>query len=194
MLNVTPRTRNGRREQVATNGGWKQAGSKWGDKPTRKPVAHECRMTYRPARGAVPRQNRRRRTLAYAPFSPYAGSKEEARADKKKDRDTQQSGGREKVHARERGRGKGKEQRSRERNKGKPANEQGAHTEEGTRRAHGERNTAPRHRRGEHRRTKERAAPRATTRTAQAPHTPHTPNEPRQPTRQWAGRRERDSA
>ena len=194
MLNVTPRTRNGRREQVATNGGWKQAGSKWVDKPTRKPVAHECRMTYRPARGAVPRQNRRRRTLAYAPFSPYAGSKEEARADKKKDRDTQQSGGRENVHARERGRGKGKEQRSRERNKGKPANEQGAHTGEGTRRAHGEHNTAPRHRREEHRRTKERAAPRTTTRTAQAPHTPHTPNEPRQPTRQWAGRRERDSA
>ena len=118
MLNVTPRTRNGRREQVATKGGWKQAGSKWGDKPTRKPVAHECRMTYRPARGAVPRQNRRRRTFAYAPFSPYAGSKEEARADKKKDRDTQQSGGREKVHARERGRGKGKEQRSRKGTRG----------------------------------------------------------------------------
>ena len=143
MLNVTPRTRNGRREKVATKGGWKQAGSKWGDKPTRKPVAHECHMTYQPDRGAVSRQNRRRRTLAYAPFSPYAGSKEEARADKKKDRDTQQSGGREKVHAGERGRGKGKEQRSRERNKGKPANEQGAHTEEGTRRAHGEHNTAP---------------------------------------------------
>ena len=143
MLNVTPRTRNGRREKVATKGGWKQAGSKWGDKPTRKPVAHECHMTYQPDRGAVSRQNRRRRTLAYAPFSPYAGSKEEARADKKKDRDTQQSGGREKVHAGKRGRGKGKEQRSRERNKGKPANEQGAHTEEGTRRAHGEHNTAP---------------------------------------------------
>ena len=45
MLHVTPRARNGRREKVATKGGWKQAGSKWGDKPTRKPVAHECRMT-----------------------------------------------------------------------------------------------------------------------------------------------------
>ena len=118
MLHVTPRVRNGRREKVATKGGWRQDGSKWGDKPTRKPVAHACRMTYQPARGAVSRQNRRRRTLVYAPFSPYAGSKEEARADKEKDRDTQQSGGREKVHARERSRGKGKEQRSRERNKG----------------------------------------------------------------------------
>ena len=111
MLHVTPRVRNGRGEKVATKGGWRQDGSKWGDKPTRKPVAHACRMTYQPARGAVSRQNRRRRTLVYAPFSPYAGSKEEARADKEKDRDTQQSGGREKVHARERSRGKGKEQR-----------------------------------------------------------------------------------
>ena len=118
MLHVTPRARNGRREKVATEGGWRQAGSKWHDKPTRKPVAHECRMMYQPARGAVSRQNRRRRTLVYAPFSPYADSEDEARADKEKDRDTQQSGGREKVHARERSRGKGKEQRSRERNKG----------------------------------------------------------------------------
>ena len=64
------------------------------------------------------RQNRRRRTPVYALSSLYAGSKEEARADKKKDRDTQQTGGREKVHVREKGRGKGKEQRSRERDKG----------------------------------------------------------------------------
>ena len=118
MLHVTPRVRNGRREKVATKGGWRQDGSKWGDKPTRKPVAHACRMTYQPARGAVSRRNRRRRTLVYAPFSPYAGSKEEARADKEKDRDTQQSGGREKVHARDRSRGKGKEQRSREGTRG----------------------------------------------------------------------------
>ena len=40
------------------------------------------------------------------------------RAGKEKDRDTQQSGGREKVHVREKGRGKGKEQRSHERDKG----------------------------------------------------------------------------
>ena len=118
MLHVTPRMRNGQRVKVATKGVRRQDGSKWGDRPTRKPVAHACRMTYQPARGAVSRQNRRRRTPVYAPSSPYAGSKEEARADKEKDRDTQQSGGREKVHARERGRGKGKEQRSRERNKG----------------------------------------------------------------------------
>ena len=118
MLHVTPRTRNGQRVKVGAKGVWRQDGSKWGDKPTRKPVAHACRMTYQPARGAVSRQNRRRRTPVYAPSSLYAGSKEEARADKEKDRDTQQSGGREKVHAREGGRGKGKEQRSRERNKG----------------------------------------------------------------------------
>ena len=43
MLHVTPRARNGRREKVATKGGWRQAGSKWGDKPTRKP--HECRTS-----------------------------------------------------------------------------------------------------------------------------------------------------
>ena len=118
MLHVTPRMRNGQRVKVATKGVWRQDGSKRGNKPTRKPVAHACHMTYQPARGAVSRQNRRRRTPVYAPSSPYAGSKEEARADKEKDRDTQQSGGREKVHARERDRGKGKEQRSRERNKG----------------------------------------------------------------------------
>ena len=115
---VSYSTKHGQRVKVATKGVWRQDGSKWGDKPTRKPVAHACRMTYQPARGAVSRKNRRRRTPVYAPSSPYAGSMEEARADKEKDRDTQQSGGREKVHARERGRGKGKEQRSRERNKG----------------------------------------------------------------------------
>ena len=118
MLHVTPRMRNGQRVKVAAKGVRRQDGSKWGDKPTRKPIAHACRMTYQPARGAVSRQSRRRRTPVYAPSSLYAGSKEEARADKEKDRDTQQSGGREKVQARERGRGKGKEQRSRQRNKG----------------------------------------------------------------------------
>ena len=35
------------------------------NKPTHMPVAHACRMTYQPARGAVSRQNRRRRTLVY---------------------------------------------------------------------------------------------------------------------------------
>jgi hypothetical protein len=75
-------------------------------------------MTYQPARGAVSRQNRRRRTPVYTLSSLYAGSKEKARAGKEKDRDTQHSGGREKVHVREKGRGKGKEQRSHERNKG----------------------------------------------------------------------------
>ena len=115
------------------------------------------------------------------------------RAGKEKDRDTQQSGGREKVHVREKGRGKGKEQRSHERNKGRPAAEQGARTGKGARQAHSEHNTAPRHRRGEHQRNKGRAAPRTTTRTAQTPHTPHTPNEPQQPA-QWAGSRGRDSA
>ena len=93
------------------------------------------------------------------------------------------------MHVREQGRGKSKERRSRERNKGWPADEQGARTGEGTRRADGEHNTAPRHQRGEHPRTKGRAAPRTTTRTAQTPHTPHTPNEPRQPAQQWAGSR-----
>ena len=73
----------------------------------------------------------------------------ERRAGKEKDRDTQQSGGREKVHARERGRGKVKEQRSHERDKGQPAAEQGARTGEGAPQAHGEHNTAPRHRRRE---------------------------------------------
>ena len=118
MLHVTPRTRNGQRVKVAAKGVWRQDGSKRGNKPTRKPVAHACRMTYQPARGAMSRQNRRRRTPVYALSSLYAGSKKEARADKEKDRDTQQSGGREKVQARERGRGKGKEQPSRETNKG----------------------------------------------------------------------------
>ena len=193
MLHVTPRARNGQRAKVAAKGVWRQDGSKWDNKPTQTPVAHACRMTYQPPRGAVSRQNRRRRTPVYALSSLYAGSKEEARADKEKDRDTQQSGGREKVQVREKGRGKGIEQRSRERDKGWPADEQGARTGEGTRRAHGEHNTTPRHRRGEHRRTKGRA-PRTTTRTAQTPHTPHTPNEPRQPAQQWAGSRERDSA
>ena len=42
----------------------------------------------------------------------------ERRAGEEKDRDTHQSGGREKVHAREKGRGKGKEQRSHERDRG----------------------------------------------------------------------------
>ena len=37
MLHVTPRARNGQREKVATKGG-RQDGSKWGDKPTLKPV------------------------------------------------------------------------------------------------------------------------------------------------------------
>ena len=187
MLHVTPRARNGQRAKVAAKGVWSQDGSEWDNKPTHTPVAQACRMTYQPARGAVSRQNRRRRTPVYALSSLCAGSNEEARADKEEDRDTRQSGGREKVHVREKGRGKGKEQRSRERDKGKPADEQGARTGEGTRRAHGEHNTARRHRRGEHRRTKGRAAPRTTTRTAQTPHTPHTPNEPRQPAQQWAG-------
>ena len=93
MLHVTPRARNGQRAKVAAKGVWRQDGSKWDDKPTHTPVAHACRMTYQPARGAVSRQNRRRRTLVYALSSLYAGSKEEARADKEKDRDTQQSGG-----------------------------------------------------------------------------------------------------
>ena len=97
---------------------WSQDGNKWDNKPTHRPVAHACRMPYQPARGAVSRENCRRRTPVYALSSLYAGSKEEARADKEKDRDTQQSRGREKVHVREKGRGKGKEQRSRERNKG----------------------------------------------------------------------------
>ena len=118
MLHVTPRTRNGQRVKVAAKGVWSQDGSKWGSKPTHTPVAHACCMTYQPARGAVSRQNRRRRTPVYALSSLYAGSEEEARADKEKDRDAQQSGGRGKVHAREKGRRKGKEQRSRERNKG----------------------------------------------------------------------------
>ena len=118
MLHVTPRTRNGQRVKVAAKGVWSQDGSKWGNRPTHMLVAHACRMTYQPAQGAVSRQNRRRRTPVYALSSLYAGSKEEARADKEKDRDTQQSGGREKVHAREKYRGKGKEQRSHERNKG----------------------------------------------------------------------------
>ena len=117
MLHVTPRARNGQRAKVAAKGVWSQDGSKWDNKPTHTPVAHACRMTYQPARGAVWRQNRRRCTPVYALSSLYAGSKEEARADKETDRDTQQSGGREKVHVREKGRGKGKEQRSRERNK-----------------------------------------------------------------------------
>ena len=78
-------------------GGWSQDGSKWDNKPTHTPVAHTCRMTYQPARGAVSRQNRRRRTPVYALSSLYAGSKEEARADKEKDRDTQQSRGRKKC-------------------------------------------------------------------------------------------------
>ena len=115
MLHVTLRARNGQRAKVAAKGAWSQDGSKWDNKP---PVVHACRMTYQPARGAVSPQNRRRRTPVYALSSLYAGSKEEARAVKEKDRDTQQSGGREKVNAREKGRGKGKEQRSRERNKG----------------------------------------------------------------------------
>ena len=118
MLHVTPRARKGHRAKVAAKGVWSQGGSKWDNKPTHTPAAHACRMTYQPARGAVLRQNRRRRTPVYALSSLYAGSKEEAQADKEKDRDTQQSGGREKVHAREKRRGKGKEQRSRERNKG----------------------------------------------------------------------------
>ena len=103
---------------IAAKGVWSQDGSKWDNKPTHTPVAHTCRMTYQPARGAVSRQNRRHRTPGCALSSLYAGSKEEARADKEKDRDTQQSGGREKAHVREKGRGQGKEQRSRERNKG----------------------------------------------------------------------------
>ena len=74
-----------------------------------------------------------------------------------------------------------------------PAVEQGARTGKGARQAHGERNTAPRHRRGEHQRDKRRAALRTTTRTAQTPHTPHTPNEPEQPA-QWAGSQGGDSA
>ena len=118
MLHVTPRARNGQRAKVAAKGGWRRDRSKWDNKPTHTPVAHTCRMTYQPARGAVSRQNRRRRTPVYALSSLYAGSKEEARADKEKDRDTQQGGGREKVHVREKGRGEGKEQRSRDRNKG----------------------------------------------------------------------------
>ena len=118
MLHVTPRARNGQREKVAAKGVWSQDGSKWDNKPTHTPVAHASRMTYQPARGAVSRQNRRRRMPVYAPPSLYTGPKEEARADKEKDRDTQQGGGREKVHVREKGRGKGKEQRSSERNEG----------------------------------------------------------------------------
>ena len=118
MLHVTPRARNGQRAKVAAKGVWRQDGGTWDTKPMHTPVAHACRMTYQPARGAVSRQNRRRRTPVYALSSLYAGSKEETRADKEKDRDTQQSGGRGKVHAREKGRGKGKEQQSRERDKG----------------------------------------------------------------------------
>ena len=118
MLHVTPRARNGQRAKVAAKGVWSQDGSKWDKIPTHRPVAHPCRMTYQQARGAMSRQNRRRRTPVYALSSLHAGSKEEARADKEKDRDTQQSRGREKVHVTEKGRGKGKEQRSRERNKG----------------------------------------------------------------------------
>ena len=97
------------------------------------------------------------------------------------------------MHAREKGRRKGKGQRSHERNKGQPAAEQGARTGKGARQAHGEHNTSPRHRRGEHLRDKRRAAQRTTTRTAKTPHAPHTPNEPQQPA-QWAGSRGRDSA
>ena len=67
------------------------------------------------------------------------------------------------MHVREKGRGKGKEQRSHERDKGGPAAEQGARTGKGARQSHGEQNTAPRHRRGEHQRNKGRAAPRTTT-------------------------------
>ena len=118
MLHVTPRARNGQRAKVAAKGVWRQDGSRWDNKPTHTPVAHACRMTYQPARGAVSRQNCRRRTPVYDLSSLYAGSKEDARADKEKDRDTQQSGGREKVHDREKGIGKGKEQRSCERDKG----------------------------------------------------------------------------
>ena len=99
----------------------------------------------------------------------------ERRAGKEKDRHTHQSGGREKVHAREKGRGKGKEQRSHERDRGLPAAEQGTRAGKGARQAHGEHNTAPKHRRGDHQRDKRKAAPRTTTRTAQTPHTPHTP-------------------
>ena len=36
-----------------------------GNKPTHTPVAHACRMTCQPARGAVSRQNRRRRMPVY---------------------------------------------------------------------------------------------------------------------------------
>ena len=97
------------------------------------------------------------------------------------------------MHVREKGGGKGKEQRSHERNKGRPAAEQGARTGKGARQARSEHNTAPRHRRGEHRKNKGRAAPRTTTRTAQTSHTPHTPNEPQQPA-QCASSRGRDSA
>ena len=169
-----------------------------GNKPTHTPVTHPCRMTYQPAPGAVSRQNRRRRTPVYTlsprRFKGESPTREHGEPAKKRNRDTQQSGGREKVHVREKGRGKGKEQRSHERNKGQPAAEQGARTGKGTQQAHGERNTAPTHQRGEHQRNKGRAAPRTTTRTAQTPHTAQTPNEPRQPVQQWAGSRGRDSA
>ena len=65
-------------------------------------------------------------------FLCLTGPKErERRAGKEKDRDTHQSGGREKVQAREKGRGKGKEQRSHERKGGEPAAEQGTHAGKG---------------------------------------------------------------
>ena len=63
--------------------------------------------------------------LPHARLHPFSSqvqmrkpNERERRAGKEKDRETHQSGGRKKVHAREEGRGKGKEQRSHERNKG----------------------------------------------------------------------------
>ena len=104
----------------------------------------------------------------------------ERQADKEKDRDTHHGKGREKVHAREEGeptesRRKGKERRSHGRNRGKPAAEQGTRAGKGARQAHGEHNTATKHRRGGHQRDKRKATQRTAAPTAQAPHTPHTP-------------------
>ena len=111
------------------------------------------------------------------PFVPQGAARE--KAGEVKDRDTDQGGGREKVHAGEKG-----EQRK-EKRATKPRTKQGvassrardARRERGHGRhtAHGGHHTAPKHRRGEHQRDKRKAAPHTTTRTAQTPQTPPTP-------------------
>ena len=119
--------------------------------------------------------SRRRPTYPHLFLCLTGPNERKRRGGKEKDRDTHQSGGREKVYAREKGRRQGKEQRSHEINRGSPAAEQGTRAGKGARQAHGEHKTAPKHQRGEHQRDKRKAAPGTTTRTAQTPHTPHTP-------------------